>query len=125
MEKKKARSRKYMIESKQRKVEEERAGGRKTKGKRVFFYKQKTAYGMCGRDWSSDVCSSDLHRMRRFEIPVKAAQDAAMFVTVNLALPDHNRGFRAMHERGLGAAVGPIGRVCGHQIGRASCRERV
>ena len=23
-----------------------------------FFFKQKTAYEMCGRDWSSDVCSS-------------------------------------------------------------------
>ena len=28
----------------------------------VFFFKQKTAYEMCGRDWSSDVCSSDLHQ---------------------------------------------------------------
>ena len=27
-----------------------------------FFFKQKTAYEMCGRDWSSDVCSSDLTR---------------------------------------------------------------
>ena len=27
-----------------------------------FFFKQKTAYEMCGRDWSSDVCSSDLLR---------------------------------------------------------------
>ena len=27
----------------------------------VFFFKQKTAYEMCGRDWSSDVCSSDLY----------------------------------------------------------------
>ena len=27
-----------------------------------FFFKQKTAYEMCGRDWSSDVCSSDLYR---------------------------------------------------------------
>ena len=26
-----------------------------------FFFKQKTAYEMCGRDWSSDVCSSDLN----------------------------------------------------------------
>ena len=26
----------------------------------VVFFKQKTAYEMCGRDWSSDVCSSDL-----------------------------------------------------------------
>jgi len=28
--------------------------------KLCFFFKQKTAYEMCGRDWSSDVCSSDL-----------------------------------------------------------------
>ena len=26
-----------------------------------FFFKQKTAYEVCGRDWSSDVCSSDLN----------------------------------------------------------------
>ena len=26
----------------------------------VFFFKQKAAYEVCGRDWSSDVCSSDL-----------------------------------------------------------------
>src|SRR3546814_1056934 len=28
----------------------------------VFFFKQKTAYGMRISDWSSDVCSSDLRR---------------------------------------------------------------
>ena len=28
----------------------------------IFFFKQKTAYEMCGRDWSSNVCSSDLGR---------------------------------------------------------------
>ena len=32
-----------------------------------FFFKQKTAYEMCGRDWSSDVCSSDL--TTKFSIP--------------------------------------------------------
>ena len=26
----------------------------------VFFFKQKTAYEFVSRDWSSDVCSSDL-----------------------------------------------------------------
>src|SRR3546814_3617233 len=26
-----------------------------------FFFKQKTAYEMRSSDWSSDVCSSDLH----------------------------------------------------------------
>src|SRR3546814_1105017 len=30
-----------------------------------FFFKQKTAYEMRISDWSSDVCSSDLHPQRR------------------------------------------------------------
>src|SRR3546814_6434872 len=30
----------------------------------VFFFKQKTAYEMRISDWSSDVCSSDLHPRR-------------------------------------------------------------
>src|SRR3546814_4030479 len=29
-----------------------------------FFFKQKTAYDMRISDWSSDVCSSDLHPQR-------------------------------------------------------------
>src|SRR3546814_7275475 len=29
-----------------------------------FFFKQKTAYEMRISDWSSDLCSSDLHRVR-------------------------------------------------------------
>ena len=29
-------------------------------GKDIFFFKQKTAYEIVSRDWSSDVCSSDL-----------------------------------------------------------------
>src|SRR3546814_10593198 len=29
----------------------------------VFFFKQKTAYEMRISDWSSDVCSSDLHAL--------------------------------------------------------------
>ena len=37
----------------------------------LFFFKQKTAYEMCGRDWSSDVCSSDLMTMACF--PAKSA----------------------------------------------------
>src|SRR6059058_622448 len=30
----------------------------------VFFFKQKTAYEMSLRDWSSDVCSSDLQQQK-------------------------------------------------------------
>src|SRR3546814_5188960 len=33
---------------------------------RFFFFKQKTAYEMRISDWSSDVCSSDLHSLRDF-----------------------------------------------------------
>src|SRR3546814_3255407 len=33
-----------------------------------FFFKQKTAYEMRISDWSSDVCSSDLHSV----VPAKA-----------------------------------------------------
>ena len=29
-----------------------------------FFFKQKTAYEIVSRDWSSDVCSSDLKNYR-------------------------------------------------------------
>src|SRR3546814_1721585 len=32
----------------------------------VFFFKQKTAYEMRISDWSSDVCSSDLHCPTQF-----------------------------------------------------------
>src|SRR3546814_14623281 len=33
----------------------------------VFFFKQKTAYDMRISDWSSDVCSSDLDLLCRFD----------------------------------------------------------
>src|SRR3546814_1580962 len=35
-----------------------------------FFFKQKTAYEMRISDWSSDVCSSDLHVRHRGVTPV-------------------------------------------------------
>ena len=31
-----------------------------------FFFKQKTAYEIVSRDWSSDVCSSDLMIVRAY-----------------------------------------------------------
>ena len=33
-----------------------------------FFFKQKTAYEIVSRDWSSDVCSSDLGGNLNFEL---------------------------------------------------------
>src|ERR671924_831433 len=34
---------------------------------RLFFFKQKTAYEIVSRDWSSDVCSSDLRAHGRYK----------------------------------------------------------
>ena len=34
---------------------------RKKRRRKIFFFKQKTAYEIKECDWSSDVCSSDLH----------------------------------------------------------------
>ena len=43
----------------------------------IFFFKQKTAYEMCGRDWSSDVCSSDL-KFGHVNPRIKHAEDNGM-----------------------------------------------
>src|SRR3546814_4123733 len=40
-----------------------------------FFFKQKTAYEMRISDWSSDVCSSDLHPAFRVEQAARSGQE--------------------------------------------------
>ena len=68
-----------------------------------FFFKQKTAYEIVVRDWSSDVCSSDLKRREvcRTEI----------------------HGHHMKEPGKLSPEQGPVGLPS--EIGRASCRERV
>src|SRR3546814_4424370 len=86
-----------------------------------FFFKQKTAYEMRISDWSSDVCSSDL--MARIALVARCGVDGV-------------GGPRNLHQTDLRGAVDEAGgdglapRVDGpdpgrHEIGRASCRERV
>ena len=50
----------------------------------VFFFKQKTAYEIRPRDWSSDVCSSDLERERERERERKRKRETN--TTTNLAI---------------------------------------
>ena len=50
-----------------------------------FFFKQKTAYEMCGRDWSSDVCSSDLNSSR---LEIKASWGLGIAVKWGEVQPD-------------------------------------
>ena len=73
-------------------------------GSLIFFFKQKTAYEMCGRDWSSDVCSSDLTVYVRlywwFNAHVYLCTCVSMYMCFYVRVA-----------------------IC--EIGRASCRERV
>ena len=56
-----------------------------------FFFKQKTAYEMCGRDWSSDVCSSDLDD---YTIAIQHRPDYAR-AWMNRGLARYQQGERA------------------------------
>src|SRR3546814_2185421 len=83
-----------------------------------FFFKQKTAYDMRISDWSSDVCSSDLHR-----------GDALVGVAGDVAArrgggPDQRQDLRAALAQDLQRALN-CGVHAGEEIGRASGRERV
>ena len=42
-----------------------------------FFFKQKTAYEIGTGDWSSDVCSSDLHPLRLILLRLRARGTSA------------------------------------------------
>src|SRR3546814_7528634 len=48
-----------------------------------FFYQQKTAYELRISDWSSDVCSSDLIRLR---VSIAAFALAAILILDNLGV---------------------------------------
>src|SRR3989442_2786080 len=90
----------------------------------LFFFSSRRRHTRCGRDWSSDVCSSDLvHRERVLEHGPRRAQEALIVV-------DHEHG----HGLGHRYPLPPTGRRTVKQlptpgadskIGRASCRERV
>src|SRR3546814_6769967 len=90
-----------------------------------FFFKQKTAYEMRISDWSSDVCSSDLHeaelRLRAAEANLERLDDVIGALEEQLkALKRQAR--QASRYRNLNDH---IRRAEAIEIGRASCRERV
>ena len=54
-----------------------------------FFFKQKTAYEIVSRDWSSDVCSSDLCRLialLQFKHEIAVLFDKMVFIIVGNSL---------------------------------------
>src|SRR3546814_3845748 len=96
----------------------------------VFFFKQRTAYEMRISDWSSDVCSSDLHAAgrrileafgNRFERGIAEAgrgQGDAEGHAVGTKTGRHRNSRKPEQIEEVGVGAEP-------EIGRASCRERV
>src|SRR3546814_8459788 len=84
----------------------------------ISVFKQKTAYQLRISDWSSDVCSSDLEA----EICSRCS-DPALGRSGLMQVKAAAGGQR--HPAAMTAAERSILIIQGHQIGRASCRERV
>src|SRR3546814_6046729 len=95
----------------------------------VFFFKQKTAYGMRISDWSSDVCSSDLQdeslgaKFDYVEIPADMADKAAEYREQMIETVVEQDD--AVMEAYLDGQVPDAATLKALKIGRASCRERV
>src|SRR5205809_3032217 len=96
-------------------------------GKRVmgclFFFSSRRRHTRCSRDWSSDVCSSDLSRLDEFAIEgaygraVPGFANAGPVLASELPAAERERLRNAIAQRGM-EYVGQ------EEIGRASCRER-
>src|SRR3546814_9938529 len=87
----------------------------------LFFFKQKTAYEMRISDWSSDVCSSDLHWPRPGGLWARLRHRAPL---ARPWLTDDGRPLPPIVAAAPAAAV-KTAEILAGQIGRASCRERV
>src|SRR5438067_3801021 len=93
-----------------------------------FFFSSRRRHTRSKRDWSSDVCSSDLPSRTPTRRPGRAqrsSDDGSLYEAQRVGVRDGLRSRRcpelAVHGVGLG-----LDRVGGDlKIGRASCRERV
>src|SRR3546814_5404203 len=112
----------------------------------VFFFKQKTAYGLRMSDWSSDVCSSDLGRARMTGRDVRkercgralgrrhervfggaAPGEEPRLGAIPGGMPEVSKGRDRIVEEHDAEARDDRVEACGFEgveIGRASCMER-
>src|SRR5439155_11112517 len=84
---------------------------------RIFFFSSRRRHTRWPRDWSSDVCSSDLTRSftgsSRAAVPINSVESLK---------PSASRA--RVRSPPVGGQPGSIP-LCTTEIGRASCRERV
>src|SRR3546814_1446706 len=74
-----------------------------------FFFKQKTAYEMRISDWSSDVCSSDLTKTKRYTV---SEDNVAEVVSMMTGIPVQRVG-QSDSQKLLGMADSMKGRIIG------------
>src|SRR3546814_7881557 len=94
-----------------------------------FFFKQKTAYEMRISDWSSDVCSSDLHNEKSVvtydylfnfsELNIQKSFICASGITSENGVSDFDMQEAVTRKKMIERSKEIF------EIGRASCRERV
>src|SRR3989442_13979375 len=84
-----------------------------------MFFSSRRRHTRCGRDWSSDVCSSDLDADFVHEISIDP--DTARGVITFYELPISS----LMMVPGVGVEPTQARGPRDFKIGRASCRERV
>src|SRR3546814_1158618 len=87
-----------------------------------FFFKQKTAYEMRISDWSSDVCSSDLHGDFRRDRPERRNPGGSPGGTAA-----QGGGQARLHPGGAAAPPAETGRSEERRVGKecvSTCRSR-
>src|SRR5438067_6997916 len=86
-----------------------------------FFFSSRRRHTRSKRDWSSDVCSSDLD-----DTAAQAVHDQGLLRFRDAQFPRKTGVFDAGQRACAGAsAISRDQNVVGLEIGRASCRERV
>src|SRR5690606_40108706 len=88
-----------------------------------FFFSSRRRHTRFSRDWSSDVCSSDLALQADMGTEPVTHGAQCGHGSVHLAAADFQLGHAHQILRGVG--IQPLGSQGGlDKIGRASCRER-
>src|SRR5207249_5575560 len=94
------------------------------------FFSSRRRHTRSKRDWSSDVCSSDLAELCPLDGRARIQKDPGVPVSLRFPPPPvrfpESRAFRPLSQRVSWETSPPPSRqVLPREIGRASCRERV
>src|SRR2546422_11176946 len=88
----------------------------------MFFFSSRRRHTRCSRDWSSDVCSSDL-QVKNMELRQTPQKDRAEEHQIDDRRNERKQKLENENVRECDPTQGPVART--KQIGRASCRESV